>query len=958
MLPNLAYNSHVVTETAALKRTTWQQETARVRRAVLDPRLLLVVVLALLAGLMAYQAPARADVLVGWLGDRLFLTASEGQAAADRQSFYGDEITDHAQSGRSRWTHAAAQVRFPGIGSGDLTLLLRAQGWPTDALHTLEQPEIVVLSDQHEIARFIPTAEWADYRLPIPADQRTSADVVITLQASETFTGTTQFRDPRPKGLRVEYVGLRATDSLSFHTPALLPLLLLALNAALWLLAILSLTNRPNLSFALTTLLVACVAIGMAVLRGWAVVLLPWLTVVGIVVLALAWRSAIAGMFVRLLRAYGRGEALNYGLIAAGVAWLIAMATWGVSVLPGPTMQVARAIFPDSLLYGLLLACVLLLLLVLGRRGLPQIVEALVAGLAAPQVVRIVLGLFLLIWMGYLGSVIAVLPYVGHADYADNAVVARNLLAGRGWVVDYVTQFFTLYQGVTRPQETWPLLQPVWIAPFFALFGPHDWAAKLPNLIFLLLLGLAVYHVGTRLWDRRIGLTATILLLTSELFFKLVIYATSDLAFVLFAFLALWLLYRIGEQALPWRSGLVLAAGVLTGLMIVQKPGSGGIVAIGMGLWLLWRMWPARPTLRGVLLAIRPGVVWGGVALLIVTPLIVRNLVTFGKIYYSTESHDAWILEYTNWDEIYAVYTPALGGEGTPDRSWILRWGFDRTQKKIDRQFQAVRDYLMPGWQGLPAPLADLVGRADKDIRLLFDVGAWLSLLGLLGVLAGRPRLVGLLLAAFTPYTIFLALYWHANEERYFVVVIPWLALFAGLAIWRGYDRMAAIGDRRWAPLGLAMAMAALWLTIVPSWPVIAEKVREEPQLYAADLDAYAWLAEQTPRNAVMMSRNPWQLNWHSERPALMIPYTTDRETFLALAEHYQVQYLVLDSLQRPEPEVRQLIAELLADPELGFREVYRTPIYVAEYRGARKELVAEVYAFPGVSHPLLTRSP
>ena len=120
--------------------------------------------------------------------------------------------------------------------------------------------------------------------------------------------------------------------------------------------------------------------------------------------------------------------------------------------------------------------------------------------------------LALLIWIGYEAYVVAGLPYVGHADYADNAVVARNLLAGRGWVVDYVTQYYQLYSGVTRPQETWPLLQPVWIVPFFALFGPTAWAAKIPNLLFTAALALLIYTAGARLWDRRVGLTAALII--------------------------------------------------------------------------------------------------------------------------------------------------------------------------------------------------------------------------------------------------------------------------------------------------------------------------------------------------------------------------------------------------------------------------------------------------------------
>jgi hypothetical protein len=399
----------------------------------------------------------------------------------------------------------------------------------------------------------------------------------------------------------------------------------------------------------------------------------------------------------------------------------------------------------------------------------------------------------------------------------------------------------------------------------------------------------------------------------------------------------------------------LLGSAVFTGLMILQKPGSGGIIALGMGAWLLLQggrlrgsdQQQRRSALSAQRSALSKALLWGMVAGALVLPLLARNILTFGKLYYSTESYDAWILEYTDWDRIYAVYPPELGGQGAPDRSWLLRWGFDRATIKVVRQLEATRDYLVPGWQGLPGSLAGLAGRSDKDLRLLFDTGAWLALIGAVGALGTRRRLIGLLAAAFGPYTLFLALYWHANEERYFVVMMPWLALLAAAALWRIYDRVTAIGDGRWAPLGLLMVLVALGLVAGPSWPEIDKKVRSEPQLYAADLDLYAWLRANTSADAAMMTRNPWQLNWHSERPAVMIPYTTDRETLLRLARHYQARYLVLDSLQRPEPEVRALIAEMLEDPDLGFRLAYQTPVYVAEYGGVRKEIQAEVFSFP-----------
>jgi hypothetical protein len=929
-----------------------------IRRLLLDRRLILILALAVLAGVLAYQAPASTRIPVGWLGDRLFLSASEGQAAADATSFYGDEITAGALSGRSRWTRREAVVRLPGMGAGELQLSIRASGWPADAMAPERQPTVDVLADGVPVGQFRPTSGWAVATWTIPASARSGDDLTVTLRSSATFTSTQQYRDPRPKGVRVEEITVRSDAPGAFRRPALAPLGLLMANGALWLLALVALGRRPTTAFVGTTLILTAGALSLTFARAWGAALLPWAAVLGGLTLLAALRHTLAALVRQLVRSYGRGQALHFGLVAGAACWLalvLAQAAARITLSPG---TLGGESFPDAILFGLLGMALLLLVLVLGRRGLPRLANALVAAIAAPAGGLALLAIVLVVWGGYLASVIAQLPYVGHADYADNAVVARNLVQGRGWVVDYVTQFYQLYPAITRPQETWPLLQPLWIAPFFALFGPASWAAKLPNLLFLAALGALVYRAGMRLWDRRVGIVAVIFLVTNHLFFKLVIYTTSDLAFVVFCFAALYLVYQWAidmARPRPHYSKLVLA-GILTGLMIVQKPGSGALVAAGMGLWLLARVlrhpagWHKGASgLRALARRLTPALAWGLVAIAIVLPLVARNLATFGKLYYSTEGHDAWVLEYTKWDHIYEVYTTEgqLSALGVPDRSWVLRWGFDRALRKIERQGLAARDYLAPAWPGLPAALAPLSGRADKDVRLLFDMGAWLALLGGLAAIGRRPRLITLLLAAFVPYALFLILYWHANEERYFVVLMPWLALLAAYALWRGYDRIAALGDGRWAPLGLALALAAAALVVAPSWPKIDEKVRLEPQLYSADLDVYGWLGSHTPRDAVMMTRNPWQLNWHSQRPALMIPYTTDRVQFLRLARYYGARYLVLDSLQRPEPEVQSMLEAMLADPQLGFDEVYRTPVYVAQYNGARWELQDVVYRIP-----------
>ncbi len=954
------------TETASQQPKIWPARSPA-RRGIFaylrDRRLVLVLLLALLAGFLAYQAPLESRIAIGWLGDRLFLDASQGLGAGDAFTFYSDEITGNAGD-RSRWTRQDADINLPGLGGGDVLVNLRAQGWPQDAAGN-GQPTVEITANGVPITTFTPPSEWTSHEFRVPASANTRDTLTLHVHSSGTFTGG----DPRPKGIRIDALELRGAAPAYFVRPALLPLVWLIVCSGLSMLALLALTRRPNVSFVLTTLLISVAAIALALARVWAAALLPWLAALLLVLMLLAYRRELLALGVALLRRYARGRALNYGLVALVAAWLIYLVGRLSATLGLPGVALFRRSFPDSLLYGMLGTGLVLLVLVRGRQGLPRLAGAIVRRLGARRWALALLGLAAIIWLGYEATLIAQLPYVGHADYADNAVVARNLVRGRGWVVDYVTQFYQLNPygpGVTRPQETWPLMQPVWIAPFFLLFGPVSWAAKIPNLVFMALLVALIYAAGARIWDRRVGLSAALMILTNYLFFRLVIYATSDLAFVVFSFGAIYLLYRAvddrrlatddegrptkdeGQQKnVAWSvvggRWSLLGSGILTGLMLLQKP-SGALIAAGMGVWLLLRLpWRDRRALPRALAA---AVLWGGLALVILAPYLARNMLLFGKPFYSTESHDAWVLGFGDWEDIYRVFTRQgnLSADGVPDRSWVLRWGFDVTLLKLATQAQAVRNYLLPPWFDQSRALSD---PDSQKKALLFGVGAWLALLGALGALRSRRGLLALLVLAFGPYFLFLVGYWHADEERYFLMVMPWMALLAAYALWRGYDRVAAIGDGRWAPAGLVLALVALALVVAPSWPYNAKKVREEPALYRADTDAYTWLRTHTDPGDVVMTRLPWQLNWVSERPALMVPNTRSREVFLKLARYYGVRYLVRDTFAQPSADTRDLLDGMLEDDQLGFEEVYATPPYSAIVDGQPTELVTHVYRLP-----------
>jgi hypothetical protein len=381
--------------------------------------------------------------------------------------------------------------------------------------------------------------------------------------------------------------------------------------------------------------------------------------------------------------------------------------------------------------------------------------------------------------------------------------------------------------------------------------------------------------------------------------------------------------------------------------MMLQKP-SGAMLAVGMGLWQMYDLrfamydWVKRPLQREAIQSLWQGLgpiaLWSALALVVLSPYLVRNQILFGKPVYSTESHDAWVLGYRGpgdepWSDIYQVFAPELGGPGVPDRSWVLRWGFDKSFEKFGRQVEELRDYLMPVWAGLPREAGWLFGD-DERKNIASGLGAWLALIGAIGALRFRQRLLGLLVATYLPYIAFMLTYWRTDEQRYWVMLIPWLALLGAWTIWAGYDKLAAIGDRRWAPLGLILALAAIVGVVGSSRPDIANKVRVEPgpEVWQPDLAAYAWLDANIAPDAAVMTRLPWQLNWHTERPALMIPNTGDRELLLRIARHYEVEYLVLENQQRVKGEAGRLLAPLMdhgkqvGDLVDGFELIYASP--------------------------------
>jgi 4-amino-4-deoxy-L-arabinose transferase-like glycosyltransferase len=507
------------------------------------------------------------------------------------------------------------------------------------------------------------------------------------------------------------------------------------------------------------------------------------------------------------------------------------------------------------------------------------------------------------------------IEWIGHADYADNAVVARNLVAGRGYSVDYVMQFYRDYPPTIRhPADVWPLLQPTLIALAFWVAGVSTFAAKLPNIVAMIGLLAGTAWLGDRLCGRPAGLLAAAGLALHPWFFQNALFPVNDVPFSLLFLLAVGLIDVLdGPEAKAWTIRRATAGyallGLLGGLLVLCKP-SGLLLLAGLAAWWLWRRRPGtgrgRPDWRGPQAAVL-------VAGILVAPLVGRNLLTFGTPFYSLQAFDAWVIKWEPFENIYRLWP-----DGPPRAGRLLSFGVDRIAGAVVQEFVKFGRDLAAGnfveWPLLlAAALAPVVG----------------------GGRVRRP--LGALLAATLPYGLFVQVYWH-YELRYYAFLIPWLAILATGAVLALVRRGWRSGPAAAAGLAGALALVVLLPLAPPRLDALAAATaRLTPP--AGDVVVGEWLAANTPPEAVVMTRVPWQISWHSERRAVMIPLAPAEE-ILAVARRYGVGYLVADrpndaSIRRPA------LAPLYAGREtLGFAKL-------KEFRNDRGDLFAVVYRLP-----------
>jgi 4-amino-4-deoxy-L-arabinose transferase-like glycosyltransferase len=396
-------------------------------------------------------------------------------------------------------------------------------------------------------------------------------------------------------------------------------------------------------------------------------------------------------------------------------------------------------------------------------------------------------------------------------DEIEYITVARDLLAGRGWV------FYNQFEWLRAP------LYPLFLAGSLWLSGDDLHRAAWPNIGLSVLNVLIAYHLAHALFDRRVALLAALI---TALLWTHVTFASLYMAETLFTFcFSLGLLVLLRGRDAPVSVWQIIGAGVCFGLAALTR--SALLVFLPLvALWLAMRV-PGLPwfALRRAV----PALLLTITVVLTIAPWTIRNYLAYGRpiLVETGLSFNTWYFNEPRetreqiTEALFAIANPAERADYATaqgmarlreDPAILVRklwpnWIYMVRVRPIQDRF------LQEDYRGdIDLPLFATALLLDDLLYLLIGVGAVVGF-----VRSGRgAQWQHALLLSWIAIFLLTALLTH-GEARYRHFLFPVLIVYAAAAV-------CAIRPTasRWGMRGFGVVVALLfsltWLSHYP-WP-------------------------------------------------------------------------------------------------------------------------------------------
>ncbi len=461
-------------------------------------------------------------------------------------------------------------------------------------------------------------------------------------------------------------------------------------------------------------------------------------------------------------------------------------------------------------------------------------------------------------------------------DAGNYAEVAANILAGRGFSSSVVSNFYRCYPQVHHPEDRRPSSWSLVLAMSFWLAGKSAFAIVLPNLLLGLLAGpVLVYFLG-RAWrlPPAAAFAAAILFLCWPYWLKATTGGEADVLFTDLTLLIL-LLIVVSQRRLGW----VLLAGGLLGLAYTVKPAALFLIApLGLYYWLGSGSWPTY----------RRALMLGGaalIALVVASPLLMRNYHTLGNPIYTTNVHTAGQMGFDeSGRELMGVYW----NQPRPSLAQTVRSrGLSVLGRKVGNQIvRAARDLF-------------------AGLGLIFLMPSLLVLIGRWGT-----RWLRLGWLAVAVWVVELAIFWAIRPRLLlpFVAVLTLSAAAGGLALDERRTRKPGTGLIVFLTIVIlvaGMGIGGYWL-----WH---HHQQADRLVMASYVTAATWIKDNLPADTIVMSHRPYLVRFYSDHPVVQIPFDSS-EKMEQVISHYGVSAVVVQQSSLLQQWARELPREQLTE--------------------------------------------
>jgi len=464
----------------------------------------------------------------------------------------------------------------------------------------------------------------------------------------------------------------------------------------------------------------------------------------------------------------------------------------------------------------------------------------------------------------------------GHGDPAYYLSLAQNLADGRGFVIDYVWHFLVLPDSLTHfSNDFWMPLTSIIICPFLLIFGKSLLAALIPSIIFGLGCSIIAYYIGMEYTkSKAISFWSAIITLYAPGLFIYSIATDSSIYYVVFISAGILMLMKSRHNP-----QLFIMAGILAGLG--QWARQDGILFIILLVITI--------TFSSINRKLKIRLLLGSLAayLLIISPNFIINLIYTGKLFVSQTFKIAFV---TCHDDIYS-YAKDLSLKS------YLDWG--------------IGNILLSKIASVQNNVIEVLKSFGRDLIAVPIIGLFYVLL---------PKATGFKWLRFQSPMIFMALL---------------LIFYTSVATYPAMGGALFRSTLVFVPFGIVLAVKAIpgfcknkiltyiVLSVITSMAIFGsvrlsfylidlnDGIDSELKLIASAIET----RHKSDDEIVIMTRNPWELNYTTKHRALMIP-NNGLETIYNMATRYKVNYLILPA---PRVALQEIYAGEIQDSRFEF---------------------------------------